>query len=192
MATIGLTRELERAEKAKEQAQQHGSASRWRKAAAEWRALADAIAAKGVPRRLVWPALEEQHYALREAGDNEDAARARLTLAQEKIRLDEPTAWLDLAGLEWLIDPSELGFELELASAQANWFELGDDALDALAELLAGAENPKQTREAAALIVSSLEKAIADKVVTYDFARLMPGSTQVSCSGFGKAMIERM
>src|SRR4029077_13119739 len=37
--------------------------------------------------------------------------------------------------------------------------------------------------EAAALIVSSLEKAIADKVVTYDFARLMPGSTQVSCSG---------
>src|SRR5881628_617358 len=47
-------------------------------------------------------------------------------------------------------------------------------------------------KEAAALIVSSLEKAIADKVVTYDFARLMPGSTQVSCSGFGKAMVERM
>jgi isocitrate dehydrogenase len=46
--------------------------------------------------------------------------------------------------------------------------------------------------EAAALIVSSLQKAIADKFVTYDFARLMPGSTQVSCSGFGKAMIERM
>src|SRR6476660_146273 len=46
--------------------------------------------------------------------------------------------------------------------------------------------------EAAALIVSSLEKAIADTVVTYDFARLMPGATQVSCSGFGKAMIERM
>ena len=47
-------------------------------------------------------------------------------------------------------------------------------------------------KEAAALIVSSLEKAIADKVVTYDFARLMPGATQVSCSGFGQAMIERM
>jgi isocitrate dehydrogenase len=47
-------------------------------------------------------------------------------------------------------------------------------------------------KEAAALIVSSLEKAILDKVVTYDFARLMPGATQVSCSGFGKAMIERM
>jgi isocitrate dehydrogenase len=47
-------------------------------------------------------------------------------------------------------------------------------------------------KEAAALIVKSLEKAIGDKVVTYDFARLMSGATQVSCSGFGKAMIERM
>jgi isocitrate dehydrogenase len=47
-------------------------------------------------------------------------------------------------------------------------------------------------KEAAALIVASLEKAIEDKQVTYDFARLMQGATQVSCSGFGKAMIERM
>jgi isocitrate dehydrogenase len=47
-------------------------------------------------------------------------------------------------------------------------------------------------KEAAQLIVKSMEKAIQDKVVTYDFARLMPGATQVSCSGFGNAMIERM
>jgi isocitrate dehydrogenase len=47
-------------------------------------------------------------------------------------------------------------------------------------------------REAAELIVSSLEAAIVDKVVTYDFARLMDGATEVSCSGFGRAMIERM
>jgi len=47
-------------------------------------------------------------------------------------------------------------------------------------------------KEAAQLIVASLERAIADKVVTYDFARLMPGAKQVSCSGFGRAMIERM
>ena len=47
-------------------------------------------------------------------------------------------------------------------------------------------------REAAALITSSLGKAIADKVVTYDFARLMEGAKQVSTSGFGQAMIERM
>jgi len=47
-------------------------------------------------------------------------------------------------------------------------------------------------KEAAAKITESLEKAIADKVVTYDFARLMEGAKQVSCSGFGQAMIERM
>ena len=47
-------------------------------------------------------------------------------------------------------------------------------------------------KEAAARIETSLEKAILDKVVTYDFARLMDGATQVSCSGFGQAMIERM
>ncbi|HJU21587.1 MAG TPA: NADP-dependent isocitrate dehydrogenase [Casimicrobiaceae bacterium] len=47
-------------------------------------------------------------------------------------------------------------------------------------------------REAADLVTSSLEKAIADKIVTYDFARLMQGATQVSTSGFGQAMIERM
>jgi len=46
--------------------------------------------------------------------------------------------------------------------------------------------------EAADLIVGSMEKAIGDKVVTYDFARLMQGAKQVSCSGFGQAMIERM
>ena len=47
-------------------------------------------------------------------------------------------------------------------------------------------------REAAKLIIQSLEQTITDKVVTYDFARQMEGATQVSTSGFGKAMIERM
>jgi isocitrate dehydrogenase len=46
--------------------------------------------------------------------------------------------------------------------------------------------------EAADLVVSSMEKAILAKTVTYDFARLMPGSTQLSCSGFGQAMISHM
>ena len=41
-------------------------------------------------------------------------------------------------------------------------------------------------------IISSTEKAIASKKVTYDFARLMEGATQVSCSGFGDVMIENM
>jgi len=46
--------------------------------------------------------------------------------------------------------------------------------------------------EAANLIISSLEKAIQSKRVTYDFARLMDGATQVSCSGFGQVMIDHM
>ena len=47
-------------------------------------------------------------------------------------------------------------------------------------------------KEAADLIISSMEKAIGSKKVTYDFARQMKGAKQVSCSGFGQAMIERM
>lgn len=47
-------------------------------------------------------------------------------------------------------------------------------------------------KEAADLIISSMQKAILSKKVTYDFARLMEGATQVSCSGFGQVMIEHM
>ena len=47
-------------------------------------------------------------------------------------------------------------------------------------------------KEAADLILKSLEKAIGSKKVTYDFARLMDGATQVSCSGFGQVMIDQM
>ena len=47
-------------------------------------------------------------------------------------------------------------------------------------------------KEAADLVIRSIEKAIADKIVTYDFARMMEGAKEVSCSEFGKALIERM
>ena len=46
--------------------------------------------------------------------------------------------------------------------------------------------------EAADLIIAATEAAIKDKVVTYDFARLMEGAKEVKCSAFGDAMIERM
>ncbi|WP_124950652.1 NADP-dependent isocitrate dehydrogenase [Sulfuriferula thiophila] len=46
--------------------------------------------------------------------------------------------------------------------------------------------------EAADLIIASMQAAIASKTVTYDFARLMEGATQVSCSAFGDAMIAQM
>jgi isocitrate dehydrogenase len=46
--------------------------------------------------------------------------------------------------------------------------------------------------EAADLIIDSMEKSILSKKVTYDFARLLEGATQVSCSGFGQVMIDNM
>jgi len=46
--------------------------------------------------------------------------------------------------------------------------------------------------EAADLIIAAMGKAIVSKKVTYDFARLMEGATQVSCSGFGEVLIENM
>ncbi len=47
-------------------------------------------------------------------------------------------------------------------------------------------------REAAALVISGLEKAIAKKTVTYDFARQMEGATLVSCSEFGRQIVASM
>ncbi len=46
--------------------------------------------------------------------------------------------------------------------------------------------------EAADVVIASMEKSILSKNVTYDFARLLEGATQVSCSGFGKVMISNM
>jgi isocitrate dehydrogenase len=46
--------------------------------------------------------------------------------------------------------------------------------------------------EAADLIIQGMDGAIRAKTVTYDFARLMPGAKQVSCSAFGEAMIKHM
>ena len=46
--------------------------------------------------------------------------------------------------------------------------------------------------EAADLIVKGMEGAVAAKTVTYDFARLMEGATEVKCSEFGDAIIKWM
>lgn len=46
--------------------------------------------------------------------------------------------------------------------------------------------------EAADLVIKSMEKTIASKVVTYDFARLMDGATEVKCSEFGEELIKNM
>jgi isocitrate dehydrogenase len=46
--------------------------------------------------------------------------------------------------------------------------------------------------EAADMIIKAMERTVQDKMVTYDFARQMHGATEVTCSGFGNAMIARM
>ena len=46
--------------------------------------------------------------------------------------------------------------------------------------------------DAADLVVKGLESAIADKIMTFDLAHLTEGATEVSCSDFAKAVVERM
>ncbi|MFO7172333.1 MAG: isocitrate dehydrogenase (NADP(+)) [Bacillota bacterium] len=46
--------------------------------------------------------------------------------------------------------------------------------------------------EAADLIIKGIERTIANKTVTYDFARLMEGATEVKCSEFGQLIIQNM
>jgi len=46
--------------------------------------------------------------------------------------------------------------------------------------------------EAADRIINGLQRTIAERLVTYDFARLMDGATEVACSTFATALIDRM
>ncbi len=46
--------------------------------------------------------------------------------------------------------------------------------------------------EAADAIISAMDKTIAQKTVTYDFARLMHGATEVKCSEFGDILIRNL
>lgn len=46
--------------------------------------------------------------------------------------------------------------------------------------------------EAAELIITGVERAIGARTVTYDFARLMENTTEVSCSGFGRSIVTHM
>ena len=46
--------------------------------------------------------------------------------------------------------------------------------------------------EAADLIIAAMDKTIGEKIVTYDFARMMDGATEVKCSEFGDALIRNL
>lgn len=70
----------------------------------------------------------------------------------------------------------------------------GKDYVNPLSEILSAEMMLRHIgwKEAADLIIQSLRRSILSKKVTYDFARLMDGATQVSCSGFGQVMIDNM
>ncbi|HEY9223055.1 MAG TPA: NADP-dependent isocitrate dehydrogenase [Variovorax sp.] len=70
----------------------------------------------------------------------------------------------------------------------------GKDYVNPLSEILSAEMMLRHIgwKEAADLIIRSLRRSILSKKVTYDFARLMDGATQVSCSGFGRVMIDNM
>jgi len=46
--------------------------------------------------------------------------------------------------------------------------------------------------EAADLIMKGINESIAAKTVTYDFARLMEGPTELGCYAFGEAIVANM
>ncbi|MFO8146715.1 MAG: NADP-dependent isocitrate dehydrogenase [Gillisia sp.] len=70
----------------------------------------------------------------------------------------------------------------------------GKDKVNPSSEILSGVMMLEYMGwfEAANLILRGLEGTIADKTVTYDFARLMEGATLLKCSQFGKAIIKNM
>ena len=68
------------------------------------------------------------------------------------------------------------------------------DKVNPLSLILSGEMMLRYMRwtEAADLIIKGMEGAVEAKTVTYDFARLMHGATEVKCSEFGNAMINHM
>jgi isocitrate dehydrogenase len=46
--------------------------------------------------------------------------------------------------------------------------------------------------EAADALINAMDKTIGQKIVTYDFARLMEGAQEVSTSAFGDALIRNL
>ena len=105
---------------------------------------------------------------------------------------EKPTeSSLDLPSARHVTDGGghEEGSLLGLDGAEA---DLGRGYVAAERFGIAPLQRAEERTEAADVIIASMEKSILQKRVTYDFARLMEGATQVSCSGFGQVLIENM
>jgi isocitrate dehydrogenase len=70
----------------------------------------------------------------------------------------------------------------------------GQDKVNPCSVILSGAMMLEHLgwREAAQLIHTALPRTLQAGVATYDLARLLPGAEEVSCSGFGQALVEHM
>ena len=68
------------------------------------------------------------------------------------------------------------------------------DDLKRQAEQVRTQENFQKTTRAEnlAVVESAMEKTIQQQKVTYDFARLMDGATEIKCSEFGQEIINNM
>ena len=73
---------------------------------------------------------------------------------------------------------------------RGDWEEGVGEAIDAY--LASREPKPFIWTATADAILAALDKTIGQKTVTYDFARLMEGADELSCSAFGDAMIARM
>ena len=88
-------------------------------------------------------------------------------------------------------DPLKLAFLVPAPDFAEEWRWAFD--AEAAALVAGGVEvDPVPWTEAADLIISSLEKAIGAKTVTYDFARLMDGAKEIKTSEFADEMIKHM
>jgi isocitrate dehydrogenase len=70
----------------------------------------------------------------------------------------------------------------------------GQDKVNPCSVILSGAMLLEHLgwHEAAQLIHAALPRTLQAGVATYDLARLLPGAKEISCSGFGQALVENM
>ncbi|MFQ5516032.1 MAG: NADP-dependent isocitrate dehydrogenase [Acidimicrobiia bacterium] len=83
------------------------------------------------------------------------------------------------------VNPGSLILSAVMMLNHMGWNEAAD-------LILSGMEKSIREAQVTDLVVAALERTIADKIVTYDFARLMEGATEVRTSEFAAAMVERM
>jgi hypothetical protein len=138
-----------------EQAQRMLDEGKWPEAAKHGNALATAAAAKHLPRRLIWPAREQEARALEAASRRHDAAPIWAALAQERVDEDDPQAAFDLArAMHYGVGTND--FATALTYVRAGLPEAGIDALDDLRAVYRMAGDAAERQAAAAALADAL------------------------------------